>query len=107
MDKPGVPLRSIEGFTNQQAEKLGRYNISTADEFVAVTNTEPNRTRIGTLLGADAEELQRLVALALAEVPEHLRDEMQRPAETSTYGLGALGPDPAKQKDPRERRPKV
>lgn len=99
MDKPGVPLISIEGFPREQIEKLHAHSITTAEEFVAVNNTEQNRKSVGALLGVDAEELQRLVALALAEVPEHLRSEMQHPADTTGYGLGAAKPDPAKDKD--------
>lgn len=92
MEKPGVSLQRVAGFPSQHLDRLAKYNITTAEEFVALTNTAEQANRVADLLGVSLDELKQLIALAKSSLPEAVRKEMEAPIDTSQYGLGALDP---------------
>jgi hypothetical protein len=88
----GLPLREIDGFPEVERDKLTRLSVDTAEAFVSLTATQVGRERLLSHLGIDAAELDRLITLAKAAIPEEVRREMETPVDTSGYGLGALEP---------------
>jgi hypothetical protein len=92
--RQGVPLATLSEFSGERSRRLAAFSITTAEEFVSVTNSAETRQRIATLLAVDDAALGALRRAALAALPESVREEMTRPADTSEFGLGALPPKP-------------
>jgi hypothetical protein len=84
-----VPLATLDEFAGERSRRLAEFSITTAEEFVSVTNSAESRQRVATLLGVDDAKLGELRQVALAALPESLREEMSRPADTRDFGLGA------------------
>ena len=102
MNKKGLPLRSIKNFSREYIDKLAELYITTAEEFVSVTNTTDGKDRISSYLKTDETELQQLIGLAENSLPESVRKEMKTPTDTSQFGLGALGPETKKNTEHHE-----
>ena len=92
MRKPGFPLVTLPGFSGEASRKLADFNITTIEEFVSLTNSEEMRRRVSTLLALDDATVEEMRRVALSSLPEDLRKEMENPADTSMFGLGALDP---------------
>jgi hypothetical protein len=99
--KKGTLLTEIPGFSSQHVGKLGGYSINTAEEFVALTNTDERRRLVGDLLGLDEKNLADLIALVKSHLPEAVRREMETPVDTSLFGTGAREPEPRSEADDR------
>lgn len=94
MVKVGFPLQRIGNFSKRQINILATFSITTAEEFISITNTREKQQRIASLLGIDQRGLQHKITLAKKCLPDDLRKEMEKPVDTSLFGLGALEPKP-------------
>jgi hypothetical protein len=92
--RQGLPLETLSEFAGERSRRLAEFSITTAEEFVSVTNSSDTRPRVATLLGVDDVALGALRQVALAALPASVREEVARPADASQFGLGALPPVP-------------
>ncbi len=94
----GVPLSAVPGLNQAQIKTLQDAWILTAQELVALHNTdESTRDRLASALGISRQALSQLVTEAEALIPP-VRDlheiEMAEAAARAPYGLGALLDEP-------------
>ena len=88
-----TPLETIAGWSADQLDRLREIGITTAEQVVAISATENGLRSLSEQLHVPTEETGHLVDLARAQLPPETRAEMERPADTSEYGLGALPPE--------------
>jgi len=88
--KPGLPLTTLPEFAGEPSRKPAEFNITTGEEFASLTNTEDVRHRVAEVLGFDDASVENLRRTSLS--PEDVGKEMERPAGTSMFGLGAWEP---------------
>lgn len=94
----GVTLSTVPGLSQAQVKTLKDAWILTAQELVALHNTnEATRDRLASALGISRQALSQIVADAEALIPP-VRDlhelEMAEAAARAPYGLGALLDEP-------------
>lgn len=96
--KAGLPLSKVKNFPGEYLDKLAALYVTTAEEFVSITNAQDRRDRMSSYLGIDKAKLDQLINMAKNLLPESVRKEMEMPVDTSKYGLGALEPETKKEK---------
>ncbi|MCX7707925.1 MAG: hypothetical protein N2204_07965, partial [Anaerolineae bacterium] len=94
----GVPLSAVPGLNQTQVKTLRDAWILTAQELVALHNTnDATRDRLASALGISRQVLSQIVADAEALIPP-VRDldelEMAEAVAQAQYGLGALLDEP-------------
>ncbi len=105
----GVALASIPGLTTAQIKALADVWILTAQELVALHNTnDAVRARLAAVLGLSRTALKQLADAAEALIPP-TRDlhslALAEEAAQAEYGLGALLDEPAEVLEARDRLP--
>jgi len=89
-----TPLEKVEGLTDEDASKLREVWITTAEQLVALAATGGGMTSIAQQLHMGEDRARRLVDSARAALSPQMLAELDRPADTSEYGLGVLRPRP-------------
>ena len=88
-----TPLKSVEGWTDDLVEKMRASWVTTAEQLIGIAHTTSGLQSIAAQLQTDLGRTRTLVSAARAKLPEATRRELERPADTSDLGLGALPPD--------------
>jgi hypothetical protein len=86
-------LASVEGWTDELVAKMSAAWITTAEQVVGIASTEEGLRSIAEQLQTDPATAARLVDAARAKLPEATRRALDRPADTSEFGRGALPPE--------------
>jgi hypothetical protein len=87
-----TPLQTVPGWSENQVAELKNAWITTAEQVVALSATEGGMRSLAEQLNTSEEEVSSLVDSARAALPPSVRSELERAADTSDYGLGALRP---------------
>jgi hypothetical protein len=85
-------LDSIDGWTDEYTSRLHEVWIVSAEQFVALAATTGGVTSIAQQLRVSEDRARELVQNARAALAPQVLDELDRPVDTSDYGLGALRP---------------
>lgn len=88
----GIPLDHVKGWPREYVAKLKESWVTTAEQLVAMAATEGGLTAVASQLGVPEKEMRRLVDLARTALPARVAAELDQPADTSQFGLGALFP---------------
>ncbi|MGC8839287.1 MAG: hypothetical protein ACP5UM_12825 [Anaerolineae bacterium] len=89
----GTPLRSIPDFPAERARQLAALWVTTAEEFLAMASTPRGQAGLSDLLEVSPEELEALVRIAYASLPEEVARTFSRPSSRE-FPLGAILPGP-------------
>jgi len=87
-----VPLQSVRGWSPDHVARLKAVGIAVAEQVVAVAATDSGLQSLSEQLHVSKEETRRLVDLARHSLSAETRAEMEKPADTSQYGLGVVTP---------------
>ena len=87
-----TPLETVPGWSGDQVAQLKKVWITTAEQVSALGATEGGVRSLSEQLDTSEEEVRRLIDSARAVLPPAVRAELERAADTSDYGLGALRP---------------
>lgn len=85
----GTPLRSIPDFPAERARQLAALWVTTAEEFLSVAATPRGQAGLSDLLEVSPEELETLMRIAYASLPEEVARAFSRPSERR-FPLGAI-----------------
>ena len=83
-----TPLHDVPGWTEEHVGRLARAWITTAEQVVAVSSTPGGLRSIAEQLRVSEDEARRLVDAAREALEPRVRAELERPVDTSEYGLG-------------------
>jgi hypothetical protein len=89
----GTPLRSIPDFPAERARQLAALWVTTAEEFLSMAATPKGQAGLSDLLEVSPEELEALVRIAYASLPEEVARAFARPSGKQ-FPLGAILPGP-------------
>jgi hypothetical protein len=87
-----TPLESVPGWSKEDVAHMKKSWITTAEQVVALGATTDGIRSVAEQLGVPEDEARRLIEAARMKLPPATRQEMERPADTSDYGLGVLPP---------------
>jgi hypothetical protein len=87
-----VPLHTVKGWSSDHVARMKDAWITTAEQVVALSATDSGLESIGEQLRVSTDEARWLVDLARQTLSAETRAEMDQPADTSNYGLGASRP---------------
>ena len=87
-----VPLQSVRGWSPEHIARLKAVWITSAEQVVAAFATDGGLQSLSEQLHVSDEETRRLVDLARQSLSAETRAEMDKPADTSNYGLGVVKP---------------
>ena len=87
-----VPLHSVRGWSPDGVARLRDVGIISAEQVVAVAATDSGLQSLSEQLHVSSAETRRLVDLARQSLSAETRAEMDKPADTSNYGLGVVKP---------------
>ncbi len=73
-------------------ERLSASWITTAEQLVAIAATADGMAALAQETGLPARELEQLVDRTRQALPQSLREELSKPADTSQFGTGANEP---------------
>lgn len=93
MYKSGLLLSKILEFPQSIQKKLLELNISTAEEFISITNTEDLKLKMISFLKIDKKNLDNLINLVKGNLPNKVVKEMEEPDNQEEYHFGALEPE--------------
>ncbi len=85
----GTPLRSIPDFPPERARQLAALWITTAEEFLSMASTPRGQAGLSDLLEISPEELEALVRIARASLPEDVAKAFSQPS-SRRFPLGAI-----------------
>ena len=91
--KSGLPLRQVNNFPETFITKLANLNVTTAEEFIALTTTNDKRNLVAHFLEVHLDDLLIAINSAKSSLPEDIVKIMESSIETSQYGTGALKPE--------------
>lgn len=99
----GTPLRSIPGFPAERARQLAALWVTTAEEFLSMAATPRGQAGLSDFLEISLEELEALVKIACASLPEEVAKAFSQPSSTQ-FSLGAWlsGPEDVPGRSPNE-----
>jgi hypothetical protein len=89
-----TPLRNVPGWSDSEIRKLAESWITTAEQVVGAAATPEGLQALAEHLGVSKTRVQQLVALARNCLAPEDAARLAQPADTSQFGLGALGPPP-------------
>ena len=87
-----IDLDSVDGWTNDFVARMSEVGITTVEQVVALGATDGGVRAISEQLQVELAKAKELLDAARARLPAALRDELDRPADTSDFGLGVLPP---------------
>lgn len=87
-----VPLQSVRGWSADQIARMKAVGITSAEQVVAVAATDSGIETLSSELRLSVDGTRRLVDLARHSLSAETRAEMDKPADTSNYGLGVVKP---------------
>jgi hypothetical protein len=87
-----VPLNRVPGWTPEYVERAGQSWITTADQVVALLQTDGGLRSLAQQLQVSEEEATRLASAAGESLSPARRAEMEEVVDTSDYGLGVIPP---------------
>ena len=94
-----TPLEGIPGWTDKHIQQLNAAWITTAEQVVALASTDRGIESLAEQLGASLSTVSQLVDSARQALRAEDRAELESPADTSQFGLGARRPP----KEPGEK----
>jgi len=102
-----VPVEKVPRLSPEQAVKLKELWIESAQELVAIADSESGRRGLAAALNVDGRQLDKIVEAARRQVPRMRAARLLTAARTSeqvTYSIGALLPPPHEVTRARARR---
>ena len=88
-----TPLDTVPGWSTDHVARAKDAGITTAEQVVALSVTTNGVRSLSEQLHVSIEEAQRLVEAARTQLPSATLAELERPVNTSEYGLGAIRPE--------------
>lgn len=85
-----IPLEKVPNWSREQVARLQDLWITTAEQVVALGATRGGTHSLAEHLAVSDEEMQHLIAAARATLAPKVQTAMEKPGDTSEYGLGAL-----------------
>ena len=83
-----TPLDGVPGWTPEYVERLAKAWITSAEQVVALSATPGGVRSLAEQLGVSEDEARDLVEAARNTLQPTVRAEMEKPVDTSEYGLG-------------------
>ena len=87
-----TPLRDVPGWPKAVAKKLEENWITTAEQLLAMSATADGLRSLAEHVGVSEDRMRQLVDAARGSVAPHVAASLERPANTSRRGLGAVKP---------------
>jgi hypothetical protein len=87
-----TPLKEIKEWPGELVQRAEQSWLRTAEEIVAVSATPGGLRSLAEQLQVPEEEAARLVNIARAHLDPAVVEQLEQPADTRRYGLGALKP---------------
>ena len=94
-----TPLDRVPGWSPEHVARMRDAWITSAEQVVALGSTDGGLRSISEQLRVPLADVERLIAMARAELSHDARREMEAPVDTSQYGLGVRPPE----RGPRDR----
>ena len=85
-------LKDVQGWSEADIGKLADTWINTADQVVALSATEGGLQALAEQLGVSGARVRQLVGAARNALDPETLQEMEKPVDTSEFGLGVLRP---------------
>lgn len=89
LPQPGLPLQAIPHFPRERARQLASFWVNTAEEFISMASTPRGRAGLADLLEVSQEELDALLQMVAAHLPEEVAEELAQPTKKQ-HPLGAI-----------------